>query len=232
MTAYESFIRRGRWLIARRRLLPPMFIASCVGALLLATPFRIEDRWWLTAVSVALACVAMWIKALAGAAALDHRRRGMEGVATMPELIAAGGVYSVTRFPGYAADVLSVAALALFTGVGWFIPLAALTALLVAAVMVLAHEQAMQTRYGAQFEQWCTTTRTLRLPLRPSRSGIKAGPVALLLQQGRAIAQVIAGFCIMAWVKGLRIDFDPVPGVGWIIALAVAVSLAWIAPRR
>ncbi|MDR2885940.1 MAG: hypothetical protein LBU95_04070 [Rikenellaceae bacterium] len=234
MTAYERAIKRGRWLIARRKFLPVALLAGCVLALLLATPFRvIHGQQWLTVLSAVLAISGIALYALASAPAAFHAARREEGPVLLPEYVAAGGIYSITRFPTYTANLLLVAALSLYTGVVWFTVGMVLVAMMCTGWILLAQEHTLHSRYGDVFTQWCRETYALTpffLSWQPWK--IPVNPLRLLLGQAHTAAVVTGVFALTNLVKNWRVDFELRVDVPWLVIFGACLVLALLFGRN
>jgi protein-S-isoprenylcysteine O-methyltransferase Ste14 len=200
--------------------------AGCTAALLLATPFRIVSSPWLTLVSVLLAVAGITLHALSSAPAVSFAAKGGDGPPPLSEYIAAGGIYSVTRFPSLTADLILVVALAIHTGVVWFALGAVLAAAMCTGWVLLAREHSLQSRYGEQFTHWCRGTHSLTPYLWSWKPwNIPVSPLRLLAGQTFRTAIMVGIFTLTDLMKHLRIDFEFRVDVPWLIALAASVAL-------
>lgn len=234
MTTYERVIRRGRWLVAHRGWLPVAGLAAPLGALLLTTPFRlIGSNWWLTTAAVLLAVAGVVLHAAAGAVALDRRTKGLPGPATLPDYVAAGGIYSVMRFPTYGANTLLVLAVAVYTGAVWYMVLCAVVCFTTGYCAAMAQEHSLATRYGDEFAVWCRSTFAFTpLVFNWQPWNIRVSPLKALLAQSRMMAFTAACFLLTDLLKGWVIDLEFRPSVPWLIATGAAFVLALLFPAK
>lgn len=223
MTTYERTIKRGRWLIARRRLLPVAVLAGSFVALLFATPFYIIGEWWLTALALLLAGMGVVLRA---AAAQGERDFSQQATPT--------GIFSVMRFPKIASNLLIIASVVVYTGSVSYMILALAICYPTTLAVLMTEEQALLNRDREGFVRWSRTTNALF----PKLYNWQAVPVArrsllgCILGETRTIFLIMACLCLVNLMKNWMVEFRPVPDIPWLCVVGAAALLMFATSFR
>lgn len=223
MTTYERAIKQGRWLLARRRILPLAVVIASVAALLLSTPFLlIHGRIWLLAVSLLLAAGGILLRAAA------YNQQGKEF-----DIDRAEGIYSVMRFPFTASNMLLIFSVAVYTGSVPFMIFAAMVCYPATYCVILAQEHTLQSRYGEAFTHWCKRTYAITPMMLNWKPAEHPKPlIKRILMQSRTMFSVVACLAVINFFKNWLVDFRPMPDIPWLAALAVTFVLMTLFPPK
>jgi uncharacterized membrane protein len=202
-------------------MLPPLAAACNLGAICLATPFRLRNS-----PSVAFALVAAALALLTMAARSPGR--------SPAERRAAGGIHSVMRYPRHAAAALTVIALAVHGGAMWFLVLTIVGAAAALWLMIPVEERLLERKYGDDFLAWRDATGAIW----PRFAGYTPPKVNKTVRQalGEQLAPMtVVTLCFMVTdvARSLRVHFivgdflTLVP----LLALLLAVAAARLTSR-
>lgn len=227
MNLYNRFIHTGYRLKRLKRAIPYLFATTTLIALLVTTPFGIAgNSTALTLVSLSFASAGIAIRWMAGHKASD----------SLEDRIAAGGIYSVIRFPDYLAVLLIIAGFTVYTGIVWYAVFVFAVSWFVTERIIIAEESAEIRKRNEAYDAWAARTNAL-LPnlLKWQKSPHRYRFLTLYRKQFRYISATIAGFMLINLLKNRIVAFWLHIDYLWLILLAAAFIpylLARSKPRK
>lgn len=224
MNLYNRFIHTGFRLKRLKRAFPYLFITTTLIALLITTPFSIAgNSIALTLVSLSFATAGVAISWMAGHKASDSPE----------DRIAAGGIYSVIRFPDYLAVLLIIAGLTVYTGIVWYAVCVFAACWFVTERIILAEESAEIRKRNEAYDAWAARTNAL-LPnlLKWQKPQHRYRFLMMYCRQFRYIMATIAGFMFINLLKNRIVAFWLHIDYLWLILLAAACILYLLARSK
>jgi protein-S-isoprenylcysteine O-methyltransferase Ste14 len=143
------------------RIPPPIITAGLIGFLWLgrSTEFnqlRVQTPIWLVSaiilVALLLMCLAVWEMVRARTTVNPMRPQRSRSLVSR-------GIFSCSRNPIYLGDALLVVAAGLYWATWLFLPALAVFVYYITRFQIIPEETALREKFGAQFEQYCVSTR-------------------------------------------------------------------------
>jgi protein-S-isoprenylcysteine O-methyltransferase Ste14 len=198
MALKEEMIAQGNWLFRNRSWIPLLALAVLLASLPFS-PAPLPGNRWLAWEAF---CVALSLAGLAvRAAAIGTKPRGTSGRNRRVQhatTLNTRGIYATVRHPLYLGNALMWAGIALY-------PRTWAAAVFVAAFfwvfyerVMLAEEEFLRGRFGAEYERWAETTPAfLPAPRRWTRPGLPFSLRAVLKGEYPGFLAVALLFCIL-----------------------------------
>ncbi|MDR2788931.1 MAG: isoprenylcysteine carboxylmethyltransferase family protein [Candidatus Accumulibacter sp.] len=134
------------------------------------------------------------------------------------------GIYSIVRHPLYLGNFLVWIGLALFARDGWFLLVAILAFLLYYERIMLAEEEFLRTKFGAEFEAWARRTPALVPAFRKWRSPILSFSWKFVLaRENPTWLATVVMFFLLEVIGDFFAGKMPHVDLGWILLVSATM---------
>ena len=222
MLLKDQMTKCGGWLFRWRSFIPlallPFVVAALPGFVDIGGSHKFQTRWEVLCFAIATLGLAIRILTVGSVPA---RTSGRNTKTQCAATLNTTGAYSVVRHPLYLGNCAIWLGTALFLHTWWLVAIAMLGFWVYYERIMLAEEEFLKSRFGAEFEAWARRTPAFVPAIgnwRPSQLPFswRAG----LARENSTLLAMIAAFATLDVASDL-ISGDP-PGLeeGWLIVLA------------
>jgi protein-S-isoprenylcysteine O-methyltransferase Ste14 len=160
MPLREELEANGNWLFVRRSWLPILLYPFALAVLYFYVdeiyPRMIDLTWCLVCLLVSLS--GLWVRIITiGYVPTGTSGRNTDG-GQIADVLNQKGIYSTVRHPLYLGNFLMWLGLFMYLSIWWFVVICCLMYWLYYERIMIAEEEFLRRKYGAQYELWASKT--------------------------------------------------------------------------